>query len=201
MSGSSSLTMLPVLLLLSTDLVQARVLPLVSTSSLPSVSPSSSPLTCSAAATGLRPDLLWFRDGERLSGGERSHLGGEMTEVMSTLSPGCSSVARVYTCVAVAGAEEITSQTLVLPNLEEEECQEQERITTWDSNVLARIGSHVELRCEDLVDGVVVPGVWAGQGDTGGGLRLTDLRWEDMGVYTCITQQGERDTFLYPYTP
>ena len=77
---------------------------------------------------------------------------------------------------------------------------QQERITTWDSNVLARIGSHVELRCEDLVDGVVVPGVWAGHGDTGG-LRLTDLRWEDMGVYTCITQQGERDTFLYPYTP
>ena len=81
MSGSSSLTMLPVLLLLSTDVVQAGVIPLLSTSSLPSVSPSSSPLTCSVAATGLRPDLLWFRDGERLSGGERSQLGGEMTDL------------------------------------------------------------------------------------------------------------------------
>ena len=193
------MTMLPVLLLLSSSGTEASVLPLLLTSSPPPLSSTSSTLTCSAASTGARPDIVWLRDGLRLSGEERLEAegSGEMTEVVSSLLPGCSSVPHLYTCLAVGGGHQVASQSLVLP---EEECRHQETVTTWYSNLLARLGSTVELRCEDVVEGVNIPGQWEGHGDTAGRLVITDLLWADMGVYTCTTRRGQRETFLYPYT-
>lgn len=218
----SSLKMLPVLLLLllSISAALARVLPpspsssLVMTTRPASLSSPSSPLTCSAAASGLRPDLLWLRDGVVLSGGEQEgESRAEMSEVTSVLEPGCSHQPQVFTCLAVAGEEKITSETLVLPAQQTEECRRHQKeqqaatITTWDSNLLVELGGRVELRCEEVVAGVVRPGVWLGQAATasraaaGGRLVINNLQWADMGLYTCTTHLGtRRSTFLYPLT-
>ena len=195
--------MLPLILssLLSTT-TTAHVLPLVLTSSPPAISSPSVPLTCSAAATGETPEILWLRDGVQVAGEEKREARGQMVEVVTSLLPGCTSVPHVYTCLAMAGGSEVSSETLVLPVQEEEECHRQETVTTWYSNVLARLGSDVELRCDEVVEGVRIPGIWEGQEATGGQLVFSNVRWEDMGVYSCVTQEGEiRQTFLYPYTP
>ena len=130
-----------------------------------------------------------------------------MTEVTSVLVPACSAQPQLFTCLAVAGEETVTSQTLVLPAREMEDCQEEQEepsITTWDSNLLVLLGSRVELRCEELLEGRAKPGVWLGQEDSGdslGRLVIKKVQWADMGLYTCITHLGTpRTTFLYPLT-
>ena len=127
-----------------------------------------------------------------------------MTEVTSVLQPACTGQPQVFTCLVLAGKETITSETLVLPapETEEEECRQQETtITTWYSNVLAVLGSQVDLRCDEVVGGVFWPGLWLGQGPTGGRLVIKEVQWSDLGFYTCITHLGTaRTTFLYPLT-
>ena len=201
--------MLPIIILLTITATLASVLPpspsssLVMTTTPAPLSSSSSSLTCSAAAAGLSPVIRWLRDGQLVSGEEKEGENrAEMTEVISVLEPGCSNQPQVFTCLALAGKETITSQTLVLPAEETEECHHQTIITTWYNNLLVLLGSKVELRCDEVVGGVTRSGVWLGQGaGADGRLVIKDVQWSDMGLYTCITQdQGPRTTFLYPLT-
>ena len=216
--------MLPIILLLATTTVTdvlASVLPpsppssLVMTRTPAPLSSSSSALTCSAAAGDLSPEILWLRDGELVVSGEeggqtRGQSRARMTEVTSVLEPACTNLPQVFTCLVMAGKETVSSESLVVPAQEEEmeECSQETVITTWYNNVLAVLGSRVELRCEELVGGFSRPGVWLGQGagegegeGAGGRLVIKSVQWADMGLYTCITALGTaRTTFLYPVT-
>ncbi|XP_037293212.1 neural/ectodermal development factor IMP-L2-like [Manduca sexta] len=132
-----------------------------------------------------------------------------------------------YTCVATAGLKRTTSTTTVYnENDEDEELLDIQKllfkpakpiITSFFNEVFQDMGTDIVLPCrvysltksqalwQDPNDEVIY-------GDSGrirvlpsGDLLITNLRWSDMGTYTCTAKNmyGKESvyTFLYPTKP
>ena len=135
-------------------------------------------------------------------------------EMISTLKVPCSDKIHVYTCMATAGHETVTSsQSVVLPS--QHQCSKPGHyvVTKWYSNVLVETGENVRLRCDHVSDGTRGQVTWTREEeelelydkihvDSDGSLVIRQADWFDMGLYTChIGASQTVDTFLYPFRP
>ena len=137
--------------------------------------------------------------------------------MVSTLDIPCTEDIHVYTCVAQAGDEVLSSEKSVV--LQEEACngmpRKEETIQKWYSNVMVEIGKHVKLPCDHVSGRHRSQVAWTRDGyhnlelskrvhvASDGSLVIATVDWADMGVYTCTIggKLDTVDTFLYPLTP
>uniref|UniRef100_A0A336M8U6 CSON006810 protein n=1 Tax=Culicoides sonorensis TaxID=179676 RepID=A0A336M8U6_CULSO len=132
---------------------------------------------------------------------------------------------RTYTCVARAGGKTVYASTTVhkgprhltkqlnLPDLLVSK-KRPVRITHYFKNVLALMGSNLILPCKtngrpraeitwlDVDDNVITGQETRFKTLPTGELIISDLKWSDMGSYTCVAKNGfSKDTistFIYP---
>ena len=146
--------------------------------------------------------------------GKMTENGNALGEMISTLKVPCSNKIHVYTCVATAGAETVTStESVVLPSQHKCSRPGQLVVTKWYSNVLVETGENVRLRCDHVSGGTRDQVRWTREEqelelsdkvhvDSDGSLVIRRTDWFDMGLYTChIGASLTVQTFLYPLRP
>lgn len=182
-------------------------------------------LTCSASGSPA-PSVAWYRDSLFVSHqteltGEEQRGGESFGETVARLRVSCLTEedAGQYECRAVAGRQQVSAVTQL--NVVDWEagqlCRQTGRpeISVWRSTVLVEEGSSVVLPCTVSSPGDSII-TWSSRGSrlhTGarltiaesGELRISELRWGDMGQYTCTATNtagsDQIQSFVYPLRP
>lgn len=184
-------------------------------------------VVCSATGSPA-PQVAWYKDslflahpeleaGEAGSGGRVDSLG----ETVARLRLPCLARehAGVYECRARAGIKEASvTMDLRVVDFEYNVCAElgEPQIVLWRPTLMLEEGSTAVLPCrteskDDIVkwsyngEEVLQPGVSKYSLSSAGDLLIHDLRFSDMGEYTCTAANSRAsttiNTFVYPLAP
>ncbi|CAH0598618.1 unnamed protein product [Chrysodeixis includens] len=178
------------------------------------------------------PSMQWLKNGEPVDYEIESNdiLPAEPSSIVEMVSKIVVSSAvsgDIYTCVATSGIKQKSASTTVytIEGSDEENLVTLQKlfrmpvkpvITSYYSNIFQNIGTDVVLPCR-LDSNSETQLYWHDNNDKlvfgnsrmrvlpSGDLLITNLRWSDMGNYTCVAKNAYGsdviETFIYPLKP